>query len=431
MNEGLKKSRACLCALLRVTSAAVVSLLILDTNSASARTCSDLFTSPESRQEIQNLGKIHWLRFQIRSHENRRVLVRTGVFESTSGSTKGLRLSFDYIRQVSKAASSPSAVLLHGVLNRRQDLSALSSQFENRGWNVLSVDLLGHGDTAFLNREALKKGEPIDHVSQIEIIASLTRQIHARLNLDRPIVVGHSLGGGLSMSLAKELNSRGLEPRANVPIAPYLSAIDKFMVHHGFTPDVLRYFNERLIEQIGFRSSEPGSTHAVYVEAWRNFFRVLFEPALIAMDSPQFRQLAEIFQSINDPYSKKFLEKAYRRYQELKADGTTSEAKLSEADLDVLIQGAIASTRGVRSLDYQARQGATPIDPKVPTLIVSGEKDPIVIRPQIEDFRAFAKQSGYDVTFVEMKGDHDIPQRLPVELTDVVLDFLADRGLLP
>ncbi len=417
--------------MIRALAIGIAGVIILSSTPSLARTCADLFVSTDGHKEVQDLGRIQWQRFQIRKHENRRVLVRTGVFESLSGSTKGLRLSFDYVRQVSNAANSPSAVLLHGVLNRRQDLAALSAQFENRGWNVLSVDLLGHGDTAFLNREAQSLKQPIEHMSQVEIIASLTRQIHARLNLDRPLVVGHSLGGGLSMGLAKELNSRGLEPRANVPIAPYLSAIDKFMVHHGFTPDVLRYFNERLIEKIGIRANEPGSAQTIYIEAWRNFFRVLFEPALIALDSPQFRQLAEVFESIQEPYSKKFLEKAYRRYQELKAAGSPTEAKISESDLDLLIQGAIASTQGVRSLDYQARQGATPIDPNVPTLIVSGDKDPIVIRPQIEDFRAFAKQSGYDVTFVEMKTDHEIPQRLPLELTDVVFDFLASRNLLP
>lgn len=150
----------------------------------------------------------------------------------------------------------------------------------------------------------------------------------------------------------------------------------------------MSYFNDRLIEKLGLRHSDKNQSS--YFDFWRNFFRVLYEPALLALDSPQFRPVADFFQSLNDPLSSRFLEKAYRRYHELKSASDLASLKISEAELDVLIQGAMAATKGVRSLDFQARHGATKLDPTIPTLVISADRDQVVIPPQIRDFKDVA-----------------------------------------
>lgn len=402
---------------------------------AEATECVDLFRQIGVSRTQPSHGNIVWNRFQLRRHVDklnqteRRVLIRTGVFESTAIETNVLKLSFDYIRQTLRGASRPSVVLLHGVFNRREDLQKLSSEFEQRGWNVLAIDLLGHGRSALLNRSEGRFPAPIDHRTQVIAISSLIQKIHLVQGLSAPLIVGHSLGGGLSMSLAKELNHRGLRPLANVPVTPYISSIDKFLLHHGFTPDVMSYFNDRLVEKLGLKSSQKNQN--AYIEFWRNFFRVLYEPALLALDSPQFRPMAEFFHSMNKPQSRRLLEKAFRRYHELKSTSDLATLKVPEAELDILIQGAIAATQGVKDLNFQARRGATKIDPTIPTLVISGDRDQIVIPPQIRDFKTVAETFGYDITFVEMSGDHHLPQRRPADLAEVILEFLAERNLLP
>ncbi len=424
--------------LIRITLQTTL-LLTLVHSSANAIECEDMFQSSPTRvglgiqKKPVELGRLVWKRFQIRryrdDHTDQKVLVRSGIFESTEGPTKGLKVAFDFSRQALHGATRPSVILLHGVFNRREDLLKVSQEFERRGWNVLAVDLLGHGQTAILNQQ--NKQTAIGHKIQVETLASLIEQLHAKvgIGLNQPLVVGHSLGGGLSMPLAKELKARGIRPIANVPVTPYLSSIDKFLLHHGFTPDVMSYFNDRLIEKLGLRHSDKNQSS--YFDFWRNFFRVLYEPALLALDSPQFRPVADFFQSLNDPLSSRFLEKAYRRYHELKSASDLASLKISEAELDVLIQGAMAATKGVRSLDFQARHGATKLDPTIPTLVISADRDQVVIPPQIRDFKDVAETFGYDVTFVELKGDHHLPQRHPVELTDAIFTYLAERNLLP
>lgn len=385
----------------------------------------------QNQTELIGHGKLTWKRFQIRRHRSeqfdRKVLVRSGIFESQSGPANGLKVAFEFARQTLLGSARPSVVLLHGVFNRREDLFKLSEEFERRGWNVLAMDLLGHGQTAALNPQ--ERQAPINHKLQVEALASLIEQLHVKMGLNQPLVVGHSLGGGLSMPLAKELKARGIRPMANVPVTPYLSSIDKFLMHHGFTPDVISYFNDRLVEKMGLQHS--ATNQPAYFEFWRNFFRVLYEPALLALDSPQFRPVADFLQSLNEPLSRKFLEKSYRRYHELKSNSDLASVKVSEAELDILIQGAIAATQGVRSLDFQARQGATKLDPTIPTLVISADQDQVVIPPQIRDFKDVAETFGYDVTFLELKGDHHLPQRHPVELTDAIFNYLAERNLLP
>ena len=81
-------------------------------------------------------------------------------------------------------------ILLHGGLGSGEMFAPARKQLEEHH-QVVAVDLQGHGRTADIDR-------PIDTSLMADDIAALIDQLH----LDKPDVVGYSLGGGVAMQLA-------------------------------------------------------------------------------------------------------------------------------------------------------------------------------------------------------------------------------------
>lgn len=81
-------------------------------------------------------------------------------------------------------------ILLHGGLGSGEMFAPARTQLEERH-QVVAVDLQGHGRTADIDR-------PIDTSLMADDIAALIDQLH----LDKPDVVGYSLGGGVAMQVA-------------------------------------------------------------------------------------------------------------------------------------------------------------------------------------------------------------------------------------
>jgi pimeloyl-ACP methyl ester carboxylesterase len=82
-------------------------------------------------------------------------------------------------------------VLLHGGLMSSETLGPLIAPLVASGRRVIAPDLQGHGRTADIDR-------PIDVRLMADDIAALIRH----LGLDRPDVVGYSLGGGVAFHTA-------------------------------------------------------------------------------------------------------------------------------------------------------------------------------------------------------------------------------------
>ncbi|HEV2414915.1 MAG TPA: alpha/beta hydrolase [Candidatus Dormibacteraeota bacterium] len=81
-------------------------------------------------------------------------------------------------------------ILLHGGLGSGEMFAPARAQLEEHH-QVVAVDLQGHGRTADIDR-------PIDIRLMADDIAVLIDQLH----LDKPDVVGYSLGGGVAMQVA-------------------------------------------------------------------------------------------------------------------------------------------------------------------------------------------------------------------------------------
>lgn len=391
---------------------------------AGAATCSALF-GPVQR------GTFVWQRFDSFDAGGGRMVKRSGYFRSTEPGTEGLRMSFDYSRAVKRTAPRPSAILIHGVLDRREDLDGLANELSRLGWDLLRVDLLGHGRTLELNRGVVDVRSPIEFQTQVSMLTALIAMIDQRFDLRRLVIIGHSLGGGLAMPLAKEARAAGVATIATVPIAPLLLSLDKFLRRQGLTPDVLGFYNERLIAKLHIQNVSEVYSNSLYIQMWQTFFRVLVEPALLISKSPQMEQFIEIMSSINDPLLRNFMEKNFRKYQVSKNNQRPNSAKLTETEIDEFVQGGIAATEGARGVDFQAKHGATGLDPNIATLLISGDLDEVVIPPQVADFRAYAEKKGFDVTFAEISGNHFLPQEQPQVVSSLIVRFLESRGLIP
>ncbi|WP_181174748.1 alpha/beta hydrolase [Mesorhizobium sp. B2-8-9] len=91
---------------------------------------------------------------------------------------------------VELAGAEPPLLLIHGFTDTSRSFSLLTPHLSGR--RLIMPDLRGHG--------ASNAGEGCSVVDFAEDIAGLIR----RLRLDRPVVVGHSLGGMVSIALAAQ-----------------------------------------------------------------------------------------------------------------------------------------------------------------------------------------------------------------------------------
>ncbi|WP_435200979.1 alpha/beta fold hydrolase [Janibacter sp. GS2] len=107
-----------------------------------------------------------------------------------------------------------SVVLIHGIGHRRQAWGEVPALLRAHGFDVYVVDLPGHGDSPAPTRP--------DGYSMPSTAEQFER-LFIRLGLDRPHVLGHSLGGIIALELAH---------RDLVRSATVYSPAGFFPVHH-------------------------------------------------------------------------------------------------------------------------------------------------------------------------------------------------------
>ena len=121
----------------------------------------------------------------------------------------GLRLS--YLEQGRATTDQPSLVLLHGLMGCADTFAPLIHEL-NPSQHVIALDLPGSGLS--------ERRETID--ASLYITAQLVDRFLLALNLRQPIILGHSHGGAVAMSLAAHrLSTRGADPlRSLILLAP-------------------------------------------------------------------------------------------------------------------------------------------------------------------------------------------------------------------
>jgi pimeloyl-ACP methyl ester carboxylesterase len=125
-----------------------------------------------------------------------------------------------------------AVVFLHGGGQTRHSWGATATEIARRGWQALTLDARGHGESAW--------SEVGDY--RLESFADDVRLVLARLD-DRPVLVGASLGGLTSILLTGELAPGAARSVVLVDIVPDMEEagaqrIGAFMlehVHAGFS----------------------------------------------------------------------------------------------------------------------------------------------------------------------------------------------------
>ena len=120
------------------------------------------------------------------------------------------------------AGHGTPVVLLHSTLSHKGQWHALSSVLSRR-YQVIAVDLIGHGETPPRDHEVTLRDEARSIESVLNHILGKFPAFH---------VVGHSYGAGVALRLARELSDRVaslalFEPTSFHVLPPYDSALDE------------------------------------------------------------------------------------------------------------------------------------------------------------------------------------------------------------
>lgn len=84
----------------------------------------------------------------------------------------------------------PSVMFIHGAANDHSVWALQSRYFAHHGWNVLAVDLPGHGKT------------PAPELTSIEALADWCAQVLRAAGAGPAVIVGHSMGSLVALELA-------------------------------------------------------------------------------------------------------------------------------------------------------------------------------------------------------------------------------------
>jgi pimeloyl-ACP methyl ester carboxylesterase len=148
---------------------------------------------------------------------------------------KFMQIDGERLHYIDRGGSGPAILMIHGLAGNLMHFTyALADELANE-FRVIIVDRPGCGYSA------RPGGAPADLTAQAATLAKFMRQ----LGLKQPLVVGHSLGGALSLAMALDHpDSVG----ALALIAPLTHAPDD-------VPDV---FKSLIIRSPTLRKSSPG-----------------------------------------------------------------------------------------------------------------------------------------------------------------------------
>jgi peroxiredoxin len=141
----------------------------------------------------------------------------------------GVRIAADRIGD----PAAPAVVFLHGGGQTRRSWSKAAAAVAERGWQAVTVDLRGHGESDW--------SEDGDY--RVATFAGDIREVLRQLP-PRPVLVGASLGGFTAMLLAGELSPDAVRAVVLVDIVPDMDPSGATRIH-GF-------MNERMTS--GFAS---------------------------------------------------------------------------------------------------------------------------------------------------------------------------------
>jgi peroxiredoxin len=127
---------------------------------------------------------------------------------------------------------APAVVFLHGGGQTRRSWGRAAAAVAERGWQAITVDLRGHGESDWSN-----EGDYRITSFAADVLAVL-RQLPAR-----PVLVGASLGGFTAMLLAGELSPSAVRAVVLVDIVPNMDPSGATRIHNFMADRMMSGFD--------------------------------------------------------------------------------------------------------------------------------------------------------------------------------------------
>lgn len=144
------------------------------------------------------------------------------MVERRSIQAGGRRLS--YLEKGERAAGEPSLVLIHGLMGTAATFLPLLAEIPEER-HVIALDLPGAGGS---ERDPAKAGDSKSAASLAAVTESVVNALDA-LELERPVLVGHSHGGSVAMYLAAFHPGRVSGLVLLAPAHPYFRQADQLI----------------------------------------------------------------------------------------------------------------------------------------------------------------------------------------------------------
>jgi pimeloyl-[acyl-carrier protein] methyl ester esterase len=128
----------------------------------------------------------------------------------------------------------PDVLLIHGWVSSWRMWARSMSRLAAAGYRATAIDLVGFGES----------DKPADGWYSLDNYTAMLVSVCDQLQLDRPAIVGHSMGGTIALDLA--LN---IDPRAVLAAAPVVSGELTFSVHLLLKSPAARRFLSWLRQQ--------------------------------------------------------------------------------------------------------------------------------------------------------------------------------------
>lgn len=201
-------------------------------------------------------------------------------------------------------------------------------------------------------------------------------------------------------------------------------------IKNGMVPPLLPYEDNvrdvsRIIQTLDFKNpilvghSYGGAIAYAVANTLKN--SLSYRPQSLILMAPYLRRLDHASLTGNpwidaqtEYFTEQFMRQNYRQYF----------VSQKRKDIDLLVDSAIATTKGIRSFDILSYNKNAALDFSIPFLVIAGSKDSLVTKDQILTFHKKLDNENYQHEFVFLDGDHFFPNYQPKNTFNLINEFL-------
>lgn len=308
-------------------------------------------------------------------------------------------------------------VMVHGVGETAEAHTQLATEMRQKGFDVLRVNLQGHGKTLI---EQNKNSEVPYVIPAEDNIADLA-EVLQRMGSRDIILAGHSYGGGISLGAVQKLGNSAQNIKKVVLFSSYVKSLDKYYMDSITSGTAPLQAGKLAMKAMGVPAEWVESMLSPmesWVSIWTNWATAWQDHLYRHTPADEVRDAAmkpmlEMFKNISYPIS--FV---------LQTPEIKGEENLG-LSFELRMKGALAAMRGLDRLNFLDTSG--PLDlPKSPEyVLVSSSYDEIVTPTMMNDFKNRLSIQNYKFQSQMLKGGHYTVREKPAEVA-ALLEALSN-----